>query len=157
MQYVVNGIAVLIVALIVFWAIQFSNSPVHGDIMHSVRHAFDGVGKFIDTKKRNIILETSPTRNAPVTFIAKESQLRNFLPTVFGKFSSEEWSQFWALFYAPVEEKGAYGAKRYRTKEEIESYLKNTYYDPFSYFKDQHWQSFWSIIDIDLSAEEGRS
>ena len=152
MQYLVNGIAVLIVALIVFWAIQFTNTPLHSDLMYSIRHAFSGVGKFLETKKANIELETSPTRVAPVTFIAKESRLRTFLPTVFGNFESDDWGQFWALIYTPVEEKGGFGAKRYRTKEEIESYLRNRYNDPFSYFKDEHWQSFWKIIDVNLGS-----
>jgi hypothetical protein len=148
MKYFLNFVlSFVIVFLIIIGAISFKKSHLYQSFREKLDNFYQYIAQFIEVKKHNLSMELSPPRKPPLTLIEKETQLRMFLPNFFGRFDREEWENFWALIYEPIEEtQGAFKVKRYRTKEEIEDYLAYYYPQPFSYFRKQHWDYFWNIV-----------
>ncbi len=151
MRYIINVIAILVVAAIVSLAVYFKNNstiyPFQGDVHKFLKE----VSQFMTATKRNINMSIAPTRRKKITFIDKESILRQYIPWVFGEFTDGDWKNFWGLIYNPISDpKSKYGQKRYRAKEEIEGYLIENYSNPFSYFNKSQWQDFWNIVGADI-------
>lgn len=154
MKYLGNIIAIIVVGVLVWGAIQFKKSDTYQSLRWKLGNAFQHIKTFINVHKHNISMEWSPSRKSPLTFIEKEEALRVYIPEVFGKFDARQWREFWALIYVPIEEKqGSFKVKRYRTKEEIESYLRYKYHNPFAYFEKGHWFVFWNILRISWEDE----
>lgn len=151
MRYIINVIAIFVVAIIILLLVHFKNNATTYPFQGNVQKFLKEVSQLITTKKKNISMDVSPSRRKRVTFIDKEETLRQYIPSVFGEFSDSDWKGFWGLIYDPIyDEKSKYGQKRYRTKEEIESYLIENYSDPFSSFGGTQWHDFWSIIGVNL-------
>lgn len=149
MKYFINIIAIIVVVLLVLGAIQFKSSDTYYYLKSRVEYFFQRAKNYVEVKKHNIGMETAPKRKAPLTFIVQEETLRRYIPHVFGKFDQQEWNEFWGLIYEPIKEKqGFFKVKRYRSKSEIESYLKNHYPDPFTRFRESNWYDFWNIANI---------
>ncbi len=147
MKYIVNIIAIIIVALLIWGVIQVKERNTRYPFQDHIEGFFDQVKRFVGIKKQNIGMEISPSRRPPLTFIQKEQTLKLFAPNLFESFSPQDWQKFWAILYEPIEEKkGKFSVKRYRTEEEIKSYLIEEYPNPFSYFKPVHWGYFWEIV-----------
>lgn len=151
MKYLVNSLALLLVALIIFFAIQkksiFSYKPT--------KKLIDTTGAFVNATKHNLAMEVSPDRSPKITFIEKETYLRMFAPDLFSNFNEADWRNFWGIIYQPVKDKsGGFIIKRYRTKEEIMTILVARYPDPFSFLQKEHWDMFWQdVVDLDLEKE----
>jgi hypothetical protein len=151
MRYIINVIAIFVVVVIISLAIYFKNNTTTYPFQAHVQKFFKETGKLLTAKKQNIKMDVSPARRKKVTLIDKEESLRQYVPWVFGEFSDSDWRGFWGLIYDPIyDEKSKYGQKRYRTKEEIESYLIEHYSNPFSSFGGTQWHDFWSIIGVNL-------
>jgi hypothetical protein len=148
-SYISNFIALIVIASLVFGAIQFKKTDAYQVFNNQVRKLFQPIGDFFRTRKENIAIEVAPSRKAPFTFIEQEETLRIYIPEIFSKFSPRDWKHFWALIYEPVKEKkGLFAKKRYRSKQEVEEYLIKRFPSPFSYFKPVHWQEFWTIAKV---------
>ncbi|MBU2103318.1 MAG: hypothetical protein ABH865_08360 [Candidatus Omnitrophota bacterium] len=151
MKYLVNSLALLLVALIIFFAIQkksiFSYKPT--------KKLIDTTGALINATKHNLAMEVSPGRSPKITLIEKEAYLRMFAPDLFSNFNERDWQKFWAIIYQPVKDKsGGFVIKRYRTKEEIMAILVDQYPNPFSFLQKEHWDIFWQdVVDLDLDKE----
>ncbi|MCK9615114.1 MAG: hypothetical protein M0R48_06390 [Candidatus Omnitrophica bacterium] len=148
MKYVVNVIAIFVVVIIVVLAVTFRNNTDRLPFQYEIKKFFNEFSQMIKTRTANVKMELAPSRRKKTTFIDKEEQLRQFIPDVFGKFSESDWRNFWSFIYDPVyDKKSKYGGKRYRTKEEIESFLRNRF-SIFNYLDIGHWHYFWSIVDV---------
>jgi len=149
MKYLVNIIAIIVIALLIWGAIEFKKSNTYYSFQRGLSNFSQRVKNFINVKKHNIGMDISPPRKVPLTFIDKEAALQEYLPEVFQKFDAQEWKEFWALIYTPIEEKqGRFTVKRYRTREEVESVLKDRYPNPLAYFRENYWYELWSIADV---------
>jgi len=151
MRYIINVIAILVVAIIVSLVIYFKNNTTSYPFQKNVQRFLKETSQLITTKKKNINMDLAPSRKKKVTFIDKESTLRQYIPWVFGEFTASDWQRFWGLIYDPIYDTSSkYGQKRYRTKDEIEGYLIEHYSNPFSNFGASQWHDFWSIIGINI-------
>ena len=151
MRYIINVIAILVVAVVVSLVIYFKNNTTTYPFQGNVQRFLKETSKLITTKKKNISMDVAPSRKKKVTFIEKESILRQYIPWVFGEFSNADWQGFWGLIYDPIYDKDSkYGQKRYRTKDEIEGYLIERYSNPFSNFSSSQWHDFWNIVGVNL-------
>jgi hypothetical protein len=151
MRYIINVIAILVVAIIVSLVIHFKNNATSYPFQGNVKKFLKEVSQLITTKKKNIKMDIAPSRKKKVTFIDKESILRQYIPWVFGEFNDSDWKRFWGLIYDPVSDTSSkYGQKRYHTRDEIEGYLIENYSNPFSNFSQTQWQDFWNIIGVNL-------
>lgn len=94
----------------------------------------------------NINEDINPSRKVPVTVIDRQAKLEAFIPQVFENYTEQDWREFWNLIYGYQREgEGIIKQKVYRSKEEIEDYLKYYYPDPFNFMQAQHWDYFWSL------------
>ncbi len=144
MKYVWNVFAVLVVVGIFVLILQ-SRDSIFFEIRYKTQYFFSTIFPQKSAALReNISTEFVPERKMPITFVDKEETLVQFLPTVFGKFESEDWRHFWNMLYQPLSG-GFFAKKQYRTKSEIKKYLLSKYSD-FSYFEDIHWRYFWEIV-----------
>ncbi|UCC95421.1 MAG: hypothetical protein JSW40_01395 [Candidatus Omnitrophota bacterium] len=149
MKYIVNIVAILLVVILVFAVIEFKDSSSYYALQKNFQRLLQPIQQFFKVKKHNISMEVSPERQPPLTFIEQEANLREFVPDVFGKFDERDWQQFWSLIYLPTTEKqGLLAVKRYRTKEEIEDYLRDRYPRPLSYFRGSDWDELWRWAKI---------
>ncbi len=140
-------IGVVILVALAWGIINFKKIGDVGFIKSTLGKIFGFVEEGTETFKHNLSFTVSPERKRPLSFATREAKLANFIPSVFGQFSPAQWEEFWNLVFEPIEVKeGRYMKKRYRTKEEIESYLKYNYSNPFSRFGKMHWDYFWSIV-----------
>ncbi len=148
MRYGGTIVCLALVIVLVFAAIQFKKSPAYYSLQQRSENLLERVKHFIRVKKHNISTEfAAQERMKPLDAVHKETKLRSFLPDVFGEFTREDWKEFWALLYEPIEEEqGSLKVKRFRSKEEIEDELMYNYSTPFSYFQKRQWDYFWSII-----------
>lgn len=147
MKYVINLVALAILALIVIGIVKFKDSEAYYGLQHKSKDFGKEIGHFIQARKKAVMMEISPTRKRPITFIEQEEQLRMFVPTVFEGFTQESWDNFWDFIYEPITDRsGKYATKRQRTKEEIMSFLRYKYPKPFSDFREDHWFYFWQIV-----------
>lgn len=147
MKYIINLIAIILLAAIVFGVIKFKDSDLYYDWKYKTKGLTKEVSEFVKARKQSVAMEISPERKRPLTFIDREEQLRIFVPTVFEGFSQQEWDNFWDYIYEPITDtSGKYPLKRQRTQEEIMSVLRNKYPKPFADFKDEHWFYFWQIV-----------
>lgn len=148
MKYVVNVIAIFVIVIIVVFAVTFRNNTDKLPFQYEIKKFFDEFSKMINTRTANIKLELKPSRRKKTTFIDREERLKQFIPDVFGKFSENDWRNFWSFIYDPIyDKKSKYGGKRYRAKEEIETFLRD-HFPMFNYLDVGHWHYFWSIIDV---------
>jgi len=148
MKYVINVIAIFVVVIIIVVAVNFRNNSDGLPFQYEVKKFFDEFSKMINTRAANIKLEWKPSRRKKTTFIDREERLKQFIPDVFGKFSDSDWRSFWSFIYDPVyDKKSKYGGRRYRTKEEIENFLRDRF-PTFGYLDAGHWQYFWSVVDV---------
>ncbi len=112
-----------------------------------LKKSWDGLMRFLNIQKENLLLEVSPPRCKKLTMIETESWLRQFSPEPFMDFNDNDWDEFWKIFYAPVETKeDKFIRRRMRTKEEIEVALMERYPQPFRYLDDNYWKIFWDHI-----------
>jgi hypothetical protein len=147
MKYIVNIIAICLLAAGIFAAVKFRDSDTFYFLQKKAERVKKSAGEFMQAKKQVMEMEMSPTRKRPITFIEKEEKLRMFVPNVFEGFSEKAWEGFWDYIYLPIDDtSGKYLTKRHRTKEEIQSFLANKYSDPFSRFRSDHWHYFWEIV-----------
>lgn len=151
MKYIINIITLIVLVSLVLWVIHLKNTGEWDifikRIQYSFQESFKSLSKRVEAYKHNLSFVTSPERKRPLTFIENEALLREFIPQVFGNFTPQEWEDFWSMIYdAAEEEQGAVKIKRYRSKEEIESYLRYNYPNTFSYLDKGGWQYFWSIV-----------
>ncbi|MCK9574091.1 MAG: hypothetical protein M0R20_06860 [Candidatus Omnitrophica bacterium] len=148
MKYAVNIIAIFVVVIIVIFAVNLRNNTDKLPFQYEIKKFFNEFSQMIKTRTANIGMEVSPSRRKKTTFIDKEAQLRQFIPDVFGKFSESDWRNFWSFIYDPVyDKKSKYGRKRYRSKEEIEGFLRDRF-PMFNYLDSGHWNYFWNVVDV---------
>jgi hypothetical protein len=148
MKYAVNVIAIFVVVIIVIFAVNLRNNTDKLPFQYEIKKFFNEFSQMIKTRTANIGMEISPSRRKKTTFIDKEGQLRQFIPDVFGKFSESDWRNFWSFIYDPVyDKKSKYGKKKYRSKEEIEGFLRDRF-PMFNYLDAGHWNYFWSVVDV---------
>lgn len=148
MKYVINIIAIFVVVIIVIFAVNLRNNSDKLPFQYEIKKFFGEFSKMIKTRAENISMEVNPSRKKKTTFIDKEESLKQFIPDVFGEFSDSDWTHFWSFIYDPIyDKKSKYGKKRYRTKEEIESFLRDRF-PIFNQFNAGHWQYFWSVVDV---------
>ncbi|MFA6280938.1 MAG: hypothetical protein WCY05_00350 [Candidatus Omnitrophota bacterium] len=151
MRYIINVIAILVVVVVISLVIYFKNNATTYPFQGNVQKFLKETSKLITTKKKNIGMDLSPSRKKRVTYIEKESILRQYIPWVFGDFTASDWRHFWGLIYDPIaDSKSKYGQKRYRTKDEIEGYLIEHYSNPFSNFGQTQWHDFWNIVGVNI-------
>ncbi|MBD3246888.1 MAG: hypothetical protein GF333_07780 [Candidatus Omnitrophica bacterium] len=148
MKYVLNLVALAVIGLVIFGVMRFKKS----DAYYTYRQKLDDItsegSEYLEVKKHNIKMDYGPGRDRPITFVKRETLLREYLPMVFGHFSDEEWKNFWEIVYKPVpKKKGDYRVKQYRSHSEIESILRRAYPNPFTYLKPEHWKVFWKIVE----------
>lgn len=161
MKYVVNIICILLVVFLVFSIINLKNKVLTSDspTVLKIKNLWQQVLVFFKIQKQNVSVEITPPKNRPLTMIEKETYLRMFAPDTFGKFSDEEWKEFWKIIYGPTEEKqGKFKLKRYKSKDEIEAELIQKYPNPFAFMRREHWKIFWqdilNIIWVDEEEQE---
>jgi hypothetical protein len=148
MKYVVNVIAILVVVIIVVLAVNLRNNTDKLPFQYEIKKFFNEFSKMIETRTANIKMELKPSRRKKTTFIDREERLKQFIPDIFGKFSENDWRNFWSFIYDPVyDKKSRYGGKRYHSKEEIETLLRDRF-PIFNQLDAGHWQYFWGIIDV---------
>ena len=147
MKYFKNIIGIAIVIALV-WGIVNFHKIKELDFLKSKADIWrESIKQKVGVFKHNLSFTFAPERKRPLSSLAEEAKLSHLAQNVFGQFDPSQWGDFWDLIYDPIEEEqGGSMVKRYRTQEEIESYLKYTYSKPFSYFKKEHWDYFWSII-----------
>lgn len=146
-------ISLLVVALLIWGAIEFKDTPTYYSFKSKVDNVFQHIVQYVRVTKHNIMFDISSERNPPVSFIDKEAKLQAFLypaSEVFQKFDEQDWQQFyaylWNLIYGSTdEEQGSFKVKRHRSKDDIEEQLIYDYPDPFARLQPQHWNYFWSI------------
>ena len=141
MKYLMNLLALIILAGVVFGVIQLRQTKQYSRIARKGASVKESIGQFFKAKEHNIRLETGGgTRKRPLTFIEQQESLIEMAPNVFADYGDRQWNQFWDYVYNPVRRKeGSYTVKRYRSKEEITEFLIEAYPDPFSYFQADHW------------------
>jgi hypothetical protein len=149
MKYIVNIVAIIGIFVLVIFAINFKNSSGELPFSANFRSFSREVSKFLKIQHQNIMMGLKPPRKAKLTYIDKESMLREYVPDVFGKFSDTEWNRFWSVIYKPIEvRQGRYTVKRQRTREEIQKYLTDYYPNPFGMFSENNWDDFWGMLNI---------
>lgn len=142
-RYKGSILAWIFVAILVWGAIQYKSDP--GFIACRAR-VTQPISNYITVKKHNIGFDFSPQRTPPLTTVKQEAALLSFLPGVFNDFGYQDWQEFWSVIYGPIEEQeDSFKVKRYRTKEEMERYLRSRYGEPFSSFSKDNWDAFWNI------------
>jgi len=147
MKYIINLVALVVLALIVIGVIKFKDSDAYYGLQRRTKNFTKGVNEFIQARKKLVEMEINPERRRPLTFIEKEEQLRMFVPTIFEGFNQDSWDNFWDFIYEPITDRsGKYPVKRQRTKEEIMSFLRYKYPKPFGDFREDHWFYFWQIV-----------
>ncbi|MDD4954627.1 MAG: hypothetical protein PHP17_01110 [Candidatus Omnitrophica bacterium] len=150
MKYLVNIIAIVVVVIIVVVAVNYRNNTDKLPFQYEIKKFFDEFSVMIKTRSENVKLEINPSRKKRTTFIDKEESLKQFIPDVFGKFTDSDWKHFWSFVYDPIyDKKSKYGKKRFRTKEEIETFLRDRF-PIFNYFDAGHWNYFWSLIGVNF-------
>jgi hypothetical protein len=147
MKYIVNIIALCVLAVGILAVIKFKDSDAYYAFEKKMESVGKGAGEFMEAKKKTVQMEMAPTRRRPITFIEQEEKLMMFAPNVFEGFSEASWSNFWDFIYELIEDNsGKYPTKRHRTKEEIKEFLINQFPKPFSQFRQDHWHYFWEIV-----------
>jgi hypothetical protein len=164
MRYLGTIIFLAIIALIVFGAIQFKESPSYQTYRTKVENFIQYVKQWVGVKKHNIRMtynvpapkkewmtggqEVTADRSPPLSLLVIKTKLENFFPDQFVKtLKQDDWDYIFSLIYEPVyEQQGDFKVKRHLTREEIEQDLIYNYNSPFSYFKKQHWDYFWNIV-----------
>jgi hypothetical protein len=153
MKYAGSIISLLVVALLVWGAIEFKDTPAYYSFKAKLDNVFQKIVQYVQVTKHNIMFDVSSERKPPATLIDKEAKLQAFLYPAseeFQRFDDKDWQQFyaylWNLIYgATEEEQGSFEIKRHRSKDEIEEQLIHDYPDPFSRLQRQHWNYFWNI------------
>jgi len=147
MKYLINLVALIILAFIVIGIMKFKESDAYYELQHKTKGLTKEVGEFVAARKQSVAMEIDPERKRPLTFIDREEQLRMFVPTVFQGFTQDSWDNFWDYIYEPITDKsGKYPVKRQRNQEEIMSLLRNKYPKPFAEFREDQWFYFWQIV-----------
>lgn len=146
MKFIVNLIVIAVLAFIVYGVVQFKQTGSYNFFRSKVDESIDFVQKKTSNIKQNVAMELEGERKRPVTLINQETALMALSPNTFKDFGPSDWRKFWDVIYDPIREGGLFGAKRYRTKEEIKSYLLNNYSGDFSKFRREDWQVFWKIV-----------
>ena len=148
MKYLINLIALAVLAGIVYGIIQFKDSDTFYAWKKSSERSMDKAARFIGGRTNTARAEMFPERKRPLTFIEREEQLRQYLPMVFKDFTQEDWNSFWSFIFDPVEKKGKglFAEKHQRSREEIAAVLVDKYPNPFSRFREDHWFYFWQIV-----------
>jgi len=147
MKYFKNIIGIAIVIALAWGIINFHEIKELDFLKSKADIWRKSIEQKIGVFKHNLSFTFAPERKRPLSSLAEESKLSHLAKDVFGQFDPSQWDDFWDLIYNPIEEEqGGSMVKRYRTREEIEDYLKYTYSKPFTYFKKEHWDYFWDII-----------
>ncbi len=147
MKYLINLIAIVGFALLVFGLMKFKESKAYSGLKAKTKQATKHVDDFVKAKKHNISVGVNPDRKPPLTFIAREEKLRQFMPDVFEGFRARDWKEFWRIIYLPIErKKGSFMLKGYRTKPEIKEYCRKKYGGSFHNLGYSHWNYFWELV-----------
>jgi hypothetical protein len=147
MKYIRNLIGIAVVLLLALGIVNFHKIKEKGFFKSKADVWRESICRKVALFKHNLSFSVNPERKAPLSFAGREGKLIHLAEKVFGQFDSSQWKEFWDLIFEPIEEeRDGSKAKRYRTKEEIESYLKYNYSNPFSYFREQHWEYFWGVV-----------
>jgi len=147
MKYFKNLIGIVLVIALALVIISFHKVERLASLRATIGSWFGVTKQRVDIFKHNLSFTFAPERKRPLSVIGREAKLIHLAQNVFGQFDPSQWNDFWSLIYDPIEEEqGDLIVKRYRTQEEIESYLKYTYSNPFSYFKKESWEYFWGLV-----------
>lgn len=150
MRYIVNAIAIILVIAIVIGVIQYRKNSSTYPFEDSFKKAYKNFGKALQAKEEEIIVSFSPERKWPLTFITKETALRELVPEVFSTFSEQDWGYFWGIIYNPnIIRKGTKEVKVYHSREEVESILRDRYSEHLGYYTDDKWFALWKAAGID--------
>jgi hypothetical protein len=148
MKYLGNAIALLLLAAVVFWLVQFKQTQSYGSFRFRLQEITQIAKNFVAVKKNNITMDMNPPRKAPITFIQIESELTGWMPQVFEKFTQADWDYFWQLVYEPIAVKeGRFKVKRYRNRAEIESMLRYRY-SALTYLNAATWNELWGVAKV---------
>lgn len=95
----------------------------------------------------NLKLDLNPPRKRKTSFIVEEAKLSTIFNEPFKSFSKKDWNKFWDLIYEPAYkiERGV-KIKYYRSKKEIEQYLKWHYPERFRSLTQEGWDYFWQLV-----------
>jgi len=152
MRYVTNIIAILVVVGIVIGVIQYRQRSSTYPFEDTFKQAYKNLGKTLRAKEKEVLVSIVPDRKEPLTFITKETALRELVPEVFANFSEEEWKYFWGIIYNPIAIKqGKKTVKTYRSRDEIESMLRDRYSQVLGYYDDTKWFALWKAAGVDWS------
>ncbi|MFO8053367.1 MAG: hypothetical protein R6U54_05385 [Candidatus Omnitrophota bacterium] len=164
MRYLSTIIFLAIVALIVFGAIQFKDSPFYQTYRTKAENFIQYIKRWGQVKKHNIKMtydvpspkeewmdneqEVASDRKPPMSLLVTKTKLENFFPDQFvKKLDQSDWDYIFNLIYEPIyDQQGDFKVKRYLTQSEIERELIHSYEFPFSYFQKQHWDHFWNVV-----------
>ncbi|MCF7874072.1 MAG: hypothetical protein K9L84_03365 [Candidatus Omnitrophica bacterium] len=164
MRYLGTIIFIAVIALLVFGAIAFKDSPFYQTYRNKAENLIQYIKRWSQVKKHNIKMdydipvpkeewmtgkkEVIHPRKPPMSLLVAKTKLENFFPDQFVKtLNQDDWDYIFNLIYEPISDKqGDFTVKRYLTKAEIEQELVYQYKFPFSYFRDQHWDYFWKIV-----------
>lgn len=147
-HYFGNIIAIVVVAGLVWGAIQFKENPSYYNARSKLQSITSEIKNFINVRKHNISMEMNPPRKAPLSFLEREGKLELWAEEIFGPFSEEDWHFFWSLIYEQISVKeGKYTVKRYRTRQEVESILRDEF-SALSYLKDPEWSELWGVAGV---------
>ncbi|MEI8349245.1 MAG: hypothetical protein WCI77_03735 [Candidatus Omnitrophota bacterium] len=152
MRYVLNIIAILIVVAITIGIIQYRQHSSTYPFEGTFKQAYKNLGKTLRAKEKEVLVSVSPDRKRALTFITKETALRELVPELFGTFDEQEWEYFWGLLYDPMAiKKGKKPVKTYRSRDEIESVLRDRYSETLGYYDDAKWFALWKAAGVDWS------
>ncbi len=146
MKYIVNIIAICILAIVIYGLVQFKETGSYIFLRSKVNKTLNFAKEKATNVKQNIAMDISGERKKPVLLVDKETYLINLSPKTFVNFGPRDWDKFWDVIYDPIREGGVFGAKRYRTKEEIKSYLINNFSSDFSRLRRRDWEILWKIV-----------
>ena len=155
MKYITNLIAIGIVALLVFGAMQFKKSNAYVTLRWRLESFFQRSKNFVEARKRNIREEMKPARERPITFIQIQGELQNWMPDVFlEEFTDRDWAYMWNLIYKPDRiREGIFYKYRYKSRSEVEAILRSQHQN-LTYLNDADWWELWSIAKVKWEDEQ---
>lgn len=161
MRYLGSILFLGLIALLVFGAISFRDSPHYHAYRERATGVIDYLRQWVRVKRHNIeISHRWPTsdrpdpeqgvlrRSPPTSLLLVRTKLEEFFPPEFLRtLHEDDWDYMFSLIYQPVDDRqGDFVVKRYLTQEEIEQELIYQYSFPFSYFERIHWSYFWETV-----------
>lgn len=140
-------IGILVLAAMVLGAIYYKKTDSYDSFAQHAEHETYDFNTKIKIIKYNMKTFTQPPRAMDGALKLKmEQDLKMFIPP-FKEFRHSQWKRFWEYIMKPKDNKDIFAMRRWRTKNEMESFFKRKFPDPFSRFSPKHWEQFWGVLE----------